>query len=257
MLRGKKALITGLANKNSIATAIAQSLTKNGASVGISYFHDSNTKRVVPLAKEMEAKFVVKTDITSDSELDQLSQTVKDEFGTFDFLVHSIAFADARELTCRFHQTSREGFRKCLDISSYSLIALSQKLRSMINRDGSIIGMTYMGADKVLQGYGVMGVAKAALQASARYLADDLGQEGIRVNTISAGPVKTLAAFGIPSFSDFLQQVEDYSPLRRNIDQDDVASAALYLCSEHSRSVTGQNIFVDSGISIIKQSKLS
>ncbi|MEM7111362.1 MAG: enoyl-ACP reductase [Chloroflexota bacterium] len=251
LLEGKKALIFGLANKNSIAWGIAQALHEHGAEIGISYGIPQLEKRVRPLAEKINAKFVTKCDVTSDAEIEATFAEAATQFGTLDILVHSIAYAPSDELDGRFVDTSRNGFRMALDISAYSLIALSRAAAPLMNNGGSIISMTYYGAEKVVPHYNVMGVAKAALEANTRYLAADLGQDNIRVNAISAGPIKTLAAAGIAGFRKMLKYVGPRAPLRRNVDQSEVGQTALWLCSDLSSGVTGEVIYVDAGYHIL------
>ena len=252
LLSGKKALVLGVANEKSIAWGITRALKEQGASIALTYLNDQLKKRVEPLAKEVDADFLCEVDVSHDEHLKNLHDKVQSEWGQFDILVHSLAFADRNELKKRFHETSREGFRLACDISAYSLVGLSHELKDLLTEDGSIIAMTYHGSRQVSKGYNVMGVAKAALEASSRYLADDLGQDGIRVNCISAGPIKTLAASGVPGLRQIFDKVEEKAPLRRNITTDDVGKTAAYLASDLSSGVTGQTIYVDSGMSIVQ-----
>jgi enoyl-[acyl-carrier protein] reductase I len=251
LLEGKKGLIFGIANKNSIAWGIAQALHEHGAELGFSYGIPQLEKRVRPLAEEVGVTFVEKCDVTADDEIAAVFHQVADHFGHLDILVHSIAYAPSAELEGRFVNTSREGFRLALDISAYSLVALARAAAPLMTQGGSIISMTYYGAEKVVPHYNVMGVAKAALEASTRYLAADLGPQNIRVNAISAGPIKTLAAAGIAGFRKMLGYVGERAPLRRNIDQDEVGRTALWLCSDLSSGVTGEVIYVDAGYHIL------
>jgi enoyl-[acyl-carrier protein] reductase I len=251
LLEDKKGLIFGIANKNSIAWGIAQALHEHGAELGFSYGIAQLEKRVRPLAEEVGVTFVEKCDVTADDEITAVFHKVADHFGRIDILVHSIAYAPSEELEGRFVNTSREGFRVALDISAYSLVALARAAVPLMTQGGSIISMTYYGAEKVVPHYNVMGVAKAALEASTRYLAADLGPQNIRVNAISAGPIKTLAAAGIAGFRKMLGYVGERAPLRRNIDQDEVGRTALWLCSDLSSGVTGEVIYVDAGYHIL------
>lgn len=251
LLEGKKALIFGLANKNSIAWGITEALHQQGAEIGISYGIPQLERRVMPLAESVGAKFVTKCDVSVDEEIEETFQTAVSHFGTLDILVHSVAYAPAEELQGRFVNTSREGFRVALDISAYSLIALARAAAPLMTNGGSIISMTYYGAEKVIPHYNVMGVAKAALEANTRYLAADLGPQNIRVNAISAGPIKTLAAAGIAGFRKMLSYVEPRAPLRRNVNQNEVGQTALWLCSDMSSGVTGEVIYVDAGYHIL------
>lgn len=251
LLDGKKALIFGVANKYSIAWAIAEAFKEQGAEVGLSYGIPQLEKRVLPLAQEIGATFVEKCDVTSDEEIISVFEKAGQHFGTLDILVHAVAFAPSEELEGRFYNTSREGFRIAMDISAYSFIALAKGAKELMPEGGSIITMTYYGAEKVVPHYNVMGVAKAALEASTRYLAADLGPHNIRVNAISAGPIKTLAAAGIAGFRKMLGYVGERSPLRRNIDQNEVAKTALWLCSDLGSGVTGEIVYVDAGYHIL------
>jgi enoyl-[acyl-carrier protein] reductase I len=251
LLDGKKVLIFGVANERSIAWAIAKQFKEQGAHIAMSYVNEAIEKRVRPLAQEIEADFIFPMDVTNDSHYTELKNTVEKQWGTFDILVHSVAFADRNDLKNQFLNTSREGFKMACDISAFSLVGLSQTLAPIMNAGGSIMAMTYYGSQKVVKNYNVMGVAKAALEASTRYLAYDLGESGIKVNCISAGPIKTLAASGISGFRDLLSQVEQKAPLRKNVTQTDVAGTALYLASSLSDGVTGQVLYVDSGLSIL------
>jgi enoyl-[acyl-carrier protein] reductase I len=249
--KNKKILVLGLANKQSIAWGIIQKLHKEGAQIGICYFHQSNAKRVLPLAEEIECDFIIQTDVTNDEDIKNLATTVKDKWGTFDGLVHSIAFAPTSAFDCRFHETTKSDFFQALDISAFSLMNIVHHLRDSFANEFSVVSMSYLGAQKVLPGYNVMGVAKSALESITRYLAQDLGQSNIRFNCISAGPIKTLASFGIPNFSQFLDDIKAHSPLGININSQDVGNMASFLLSSDSRAITGQTLYVDSGMSII------
>jgi enoyl-[acyl-carrier protein] reductase I len=253
LLTGKKALILGVANDMSIAWGIAKALKAEGATVALSYLNENLKKRVEPLATEVGADFIWEMDVTNDAHYAETKKIVDEKWGKFDILVHSLAFADKSDLKGRFVETSREGFKMACDISAFSLIGLCNSLRENLNDDASVIAMTYHGSVKVLKGYNVMGVAKAALEASTRYLADDLGPQNIRVNCISAGPIRTLAASGVPGLKDFLKVIEEKAPLRKNVTQDDVGGTAVYLASRLSHGVTGQVLYVDSGINIMAQ----
>ena len=253
LLTGKKALILGVANDMSIAWGIAKALKAEGAQVALSYLNESLQKRVDPLAAEVGADFTFEMDVTNNDHYPRLQKLIEEKWGKFDILVHSLAFGDKADLKGRFVETSREGFKMACDISAFSLIGLCNSLKDNLNDDASVIAMTYHGSVKVLKGYNVMGVAKAALEASARYLADDLGPQNIRVNCISAGPIRTLAASAVPGLKDFLKVIEEKAPLRKNVTQDDVGGTAVYLASRLSHGVTGQVLYVDSGINIIAQ----
>lgn len=253
LLTGKKALVLGIANDMSIAWGIAKALKAEGAQVALSYLNENLQKRVDPLAAELGADFTFEMDVTVNEHYPRLQKLVEEKWGKFDILVHSLAFGDKADLKGRFVETSREGFKMACDISAFSLIGLCNSLKENMNDDGSVIAMTYHGSTKVLKGYNVMGVAKAALEASTRYLADDLGPQNIRVNCISAGPIRTLAASAVPGLKDFLKVIEEKAPLRKNVTQDDVGGSAVYLASRLSHGVTGQVIYVDSGINIMAQ----
>ena len=251
LLAGKKVLIFGVANDRSIAWAIAKAFKNEGARIALSYMNEAIYKRVEPLAQELGADFVFEMDVNNDEHYLQLAETIKSKWENVDGLVHSIAFADRGDLKNEFLNTSREGFKMACDVSAFSLVGLSQALSPLMNEGGSIMAMTYYGSQKVVKNYNVMGVAKAALEASTRYLANDLGSKGIKVNCISAGPIKTLAASGISGFRELLSQVEEKAPMRKNVTQTDVAGTALYLASHLSSGVTGQVLYVDSGLSIL------
>ncbi len=251
ILEGKKALVLGLANDRSIAWGITRALKNAGASVALTYLNEALQKRVDPLAAEIGADFTCQMDVTVDEHYAQLKDIVEKKWGKFDILIHSLAFADKDDLGGKFSDTSRKGFLMACDISAFSLVGLSHSLKDLMNPGGSIIALTYHGSTKVVMNYNVMGVAKAALECSMRYLADDLGPQGIKVNCISAGPIKTLAASGISGFRDILKTVEEKAPLRKNITTEDVGGTALYLASNLSNGVTGQVLYVDAGLSIL------
>ncbi len=251
LLEGKKALIFGLANNRSIAWGIAKALHEHGAELGFSYGISQLERRVVPLAQELGVNFVEMCDVTKDEDIRVVFDKAGQHFGLIDILVHSVAFAKQEDLSGRFVDTSRDGWAMAMDISAYSLVALARGAREFMPDGGSIVTLTYYGSEKAIPHYNVMGVAKAALEASVRYLAMDLGPEGIRVNAISAGPVKTLAAAGIAGFRKMLNYVGERTPLRRNIDQDEVGRTALWLCSDLASGVTGEVIYVDAGYHIL------
>lgn len=252
MLKGKRGVIFGVANDRSIAWAISQALYKEGAELAFTYAGEVLEKRVRPLAEGIGAKIILPCDVTKDEEIEQVFQTLQREWGSLDILIHAVAYADKGDLSNPYAQTSREGFRLALDVSAYSLVVLSRyAARLMEGRQGSILTMTYLGAEKVIPHYNVMGVAKAALEASVRYLAYDLGPKGIRVNAISAGPIRTLAASGIAGFKDMLRYASERAPLKRNIETDEVARTALYLVSDMGSAVTGEVIHADAGYNIM------
>lgn len=251
ILAGKKALILGVANDKSIAWGICQAFKQQGAQIGLTYLNDALKKRVEPLSQTIEADFLVEMDVTNEDHYANLVKTVEEKWGKFDILVHSLAFADRDDLKNRFTDTSRAGFSMACDISAFSLIGLCHHLKPLMNENAKVLAMTYQGSVAVLPGYNVMGVAKAALEASSRYLADDLGPDGIRVNCISAGPIRTLAASGVPGLKKTFMTIEEKSPMRKNVTPDDVGGTAVYLASDLSNGVTGQIVYVDSGMSIL------
>jgi len=251
LFTGKKALIFGVANKHSIAWGIAQALHSQGAEVGFSYAIPELEKRVRPLAESLGAKLIEECNVTDDASIDRVFEKARQVYGTIDVLIHSIAFADRDDLSGRFVDTSRAGFKLALEVSAFSLVALAQRAEKMMPPGGAILAMTALGGERVLPNYNVMGVAKAALESCVRYLASDLGPQGIRVNAVSAGPIKTLAAAGVAGFKSIYRYHEQISPLRDLVTQDDVGQAALWLCSDWARMVTGQIVYVDSGWSIL------
>jgi len=251
LLKGKRALILGVANERSIAWGITKALKANGADVALTYLNDALKKRVIPLSEEVGASWTCEVDVSKDDHLKNLKTMVEEKWGGVDILIHSLAFADKEDLAGRFSNTSRAGFHLALDISAYSLIGLCRELAPLMPSGSSVMSLTYYGSTKVLKGYNVMGVAKAALECSTRYLADDLGPQGIRVNAISAGPIKTLAASGVPGFRDALDIIAEKAPMRSNVTPDDVGGSAVYLASDLSRGVTGQIVYVDSGVNIL------
>ena len=256
LLEGKKALIFGIANKNSIAWGVAKALHAQGADLAFSYAIPALEKRIYPLAEQLGVTFVEKCDVSSDEEIDATFAKAADYFdGEFDILIHAIGYAQREDLKGRYVDTNREGFKIALEISAYSLVALAQRAAPLMPNGGSIVTMTYFGAEKVIPHYNVMGVAKAALEASTRYLAYDLGRDNIRVNAVSAGPIKTLAAAGISGFRKMLTYVAERAPLQRNVDQDEVGQTTLWLCSDLSSGVTGETIYVDAGYNIMGMDK--
>ncbi|WP_456324490.1 enoyl-ACP reductase FabI [Desulfonauticus submarinus] len=251
LLKNKKALIFGVANNKSIAYGIAKAFKEQGASLAFNYLGEALKKRVQPLSKELGGDFIFDCDVSNDEQIEQAKQLVEEKWGKVDILIHSVAFAKREDLKGRFIETSREGFHIALDISAYSLVRLCQAFEPLFTEQASIITLSYYGAQKVVRNYNVMGVAKAALEASVRYLALDLGENNIRINAISAGPIKTLAASGISGFKTIFKTIEEKAPLKRNVTQEDVAKTALYLASDLSSGVTGEVIFVDSGYNIL------
>lgn len=250
-LKGKKALIMGLANERSIAWGITKAFQEAGAELAFTYI-DIVEKRVRPLAEQVGAAFVTKCDVSSDQDIDQLGQEVEQRWGRLDILVHSLAYAEREDLEKPFYETSRLGFQKALDISAYSLVGVTNRLLKPLEvAQGSVICLSYYGAERVVKNYNVMGVAKAALEASVRYLASDCGPKGIRVNAISAGPIRTLAASGVKDFRSILDVVEQKAPLRRNVTIEDVGQTAAFLGSDAARGITGEVLYVDSGYHIM------
>lgn len=251
LMQGKKGLVVGVANKRSIAWAIAARAAEQGARLALSYQNERLGENVFELAKSLENPLLLQLDVNDDAQIEAAFERVREEFGSLDFLVHSVAFAPKQDLEGTFVSTSREGYRIAQEISSYSLTALTRAACPLMTEGGSIVALSYLGAERVIPHYNVMGVAKAALEASVRYLANDLGPNRIRVNALSAGPIKTLAAAGISGFSHMLDHHRKKAPLRKNTELAEVADAALFLLSDLSRGVTGQTIYVDGGYSII------
>lgn len=247
LMKGKRGLVMGVANERSIAWGIAKALADEGADLAFSYQGEAFGKRVEPLAASVGSNLLVDVDVTDDASLDACFAKLRDNWGTMDFLIHAIAFSDKTELTGRFINTSRGNFANSLNISCFSFIDVSRRAAEMMPEGGSLITLTFQGSNKVSPNYNVMGVAKAALECIVRYLAWDLGESGIRVNAISAGPVRTLAARGIPGFGTMADTINQRTPLRREISADEVADTALYLASPLATAVTGETIFVDAG----------
>ena len=251
LLSGKKGLVVGVANDHSIAWGIARALHAEGAELGFSYFGEALERRVRPLAQSLGSTLIAPCDVTNDDQIAAMMETVRSQWGQLDILVHGAAFAKREELNGPYLKTSREGFQITMDVSVYSLTALIKAADELLAPTAAILTMTYHGARQVIPNYNVMGVAKAALEASVRYLAADLGPRGIRVNAISAGPVRTLSASGIAEFRTMHSQFRQIAPLRRNVTIEDVGKAALFLCSDLGSAVTGQIVYVDAGGSII------
>jgi enoyl-[acyl-carrier protein] reductase I len=252
LMKGKRAVVTGVANDRSLAWAIAQAFHQEGAELAFTYPGEAMEKRVRPLAESLGAKAVVNCDVGNDEDIDETVAEIRKVWDRVDVLVHSIGYAPREALDGRFTDvTTRDAWRITMDVSAYSLVGLARAFKPLMPPGASIVSLTYYGAEKVVRNYNVMGVAKAALECATRYLADDLGMDGIRVNTISAGPVKTLAAAGIKGMRTMLSENADRTPLRRNIEQDDVARAALYLCSDLAKNVTGEVLHVDAGQNVV------
>jgi enoyl-[acyl-carrier protein] reductase I len=250
-LEGRTVAVFGVANKRSIAWGIAQQMQQAGAQLAITYQNERLKQEADDLIAALPNSKAFQCDVSRDEEISQLFEQLKSQYGKLDALVHSVAFAPAEELKGEFVDTSREGFRIAHDISVYSLIALARAVRPLMTDGGSIITMTYYGAEKVVPKYNVMGVAKAALEASVRYLAYDLGKNKIRVNAISAGPIKTLAARGISGFGEMLKTQAERAPLQRNVDVKEVAETAVFLASDAGSGITGETIYVDCGYNIM------
>ena len=251
LLDGKQALIFGVANKNSIAWGIARMFHEHGATIGFSSIEMLLDSRVRPLAESIGSTFIEPCDVQNDEQIDQVFAKWQAAHGDLDILVHALAFAPREEISGRFVNTSRAGFTTTLDISAYSLTALMQRALPLMKPGASAITMTYYGSEKVMPYYNVMGVAKAALEASVRYLAADLGPQGVRVNAISAGPVRTLAAAGIAGFKSLYREFKNVAPLREFITPEDVGKTAVWLASDLSSNVTGEVVYVDGGFNVL------
>lgn len=251
LLEGKTALVFGVANDHSIAWGIAKALHEHGAEVGFSSIESLLEKRVRPLAASIGATFVEPCDVQSDDDIARVFERWSEDHDRLDILVHALAFAKREDLSGGFVDTSRDGFALAMDVSAYSLVALARGARPLLGPGSSIMTLTYYGADKVVANYNVMGVAKAALEACVRYLAADLGPSGVRVNAISAGPVRTLAASGIAGFKQLYGGFDEIAPLRANITIDDVGRSAVYLASDLSSAVTGEVHYVDGGFNVV------
>jgi enoyl-[acyl-carrier protein] reductase I len=237
----------GLANDNSIAWGISKAFHAEGAELCFTYVNEAIEKRVRPLAASLGCDFVIPCNVDSDADIDQMAASIKERWGTFDILIHAIGYAKKEELNGEYLNVTREGFQIAMNTSVYSLTAVVKATRPLLNSGGSVLTLTYHGSQQVAQNYNVMGVAKAALEASVRYLASDLGPSNIRVNAISAGPIRTLAASGIAGFKDLLKSFAGVAPLRRNVTQEDVGNTALFLCSHLASATTGEIVYVDAG----------
>jgi enoyl-[acyl-carrier protein] reductase I len=250
LLAGRKGLVVGVANERSIAWGIARRAAQAGAELAFTYQGEGLEKRVRPLAERVDSHVVVPMDVTDDEQVESAFEKVHENFGQLDFLVHSVAFADKDDLAGRTIDTSREGFLRAMEISVYSLLSLARRAEPHLTEGASVLTLTYYGADKIVPNYNVMGIAKAALEAAVRYLALDLGARGCRVNAISAGPIRTLAASGVSGMKGMLGAAAMRAPLKRNVDQDDVGAAGLYLLSPLSKGVTGEIHYVDAGFNV-------
>lgn len=253
-LTGKNALVTGIANNRSIAWGIAQQLHKAGANLGVTYLPDDKgrfEKKVYDLVAPLNPSIFEPLNVQDDEQIQSTFEAIEDKWGKLDILIHCLAFAGKDELTGDFSKTSREGFAHALDISAYSLINLSGAARPLMTEGGSIVTLSYLGGVRVAPNYNVMGIAKAALEMNVRYLAAELGEQNIRVNAISAGPIRTLASSAVGGILDMMRHVESVAPLRRNVSQEEVGNTAAFLCSDLSSGITGQVIYVDSGYNIM------
>lgn len=257
LMKGKKGLVMGLANDHSMAYGISKALHESGAKLAFSYQSDVLLKRIQPIIKNWNEDFLLQCDVSSDESISNLFAEIKKEWGELDFIVHSIAYSDKEELRGRYVNTSRGNFLTAMEISCYSLTAVCREGYKLMTNGGSIITMSYIGAERVMPHYNVMGIAKAALESSVRYLAMDLGEENIRVNGISAGPMKTLAAAGIGDFRYMLKWNEYNSPLKRNITLEDVGKTAVFLLSDLSSGITGDIVYVDSGYHVVGMKSLT
>lgn len=251
LMEGKRGIIFGVANDMSIAWGIARQLKAEGATLAFTYLNEALEKRVRPLAESVDAELILPCDVSSDEEIESVFKAVADKWGELDFVVHAIAFANREDLKHPFSQTSREGFHLAMDISAYSLVAVTRYAAPLMTKGGSIVTLTYLGATRAVPNYNVMGVAKAALESATRYLAAELGEKGVRVNAISAGPIRTLAASGIANFKKKLSLMDENAPLRRTVTQEEVGKSALYLLSDLGSGVTGEVHFVDGGFNFV------
>ncbi len=251
LLEGKRGIIFGVANDKSIAWGIAQKLAEQGAELAFTYLNGALEKRVRPLAESLGSTVILSCDVGNDAEVENVFSELEARWGRLDFVVHSVAYANRDDLKNPFSQTSREGFTLAMDISAYSLLAVTRYAAPLMKDGGSILTLSYLGAQRAVPNYNVMGVAKAALEASVRYLAAELGPAGIRVNAISAGPIKTLAASGIGQFKEKIRLMDDHAPLRRTVTQEEVGKSALYFVSDLASGVTGEVHFADAGFNVV------
>ncbi len=251
LLDGKRALIFGVANDHSIGWGIAKSMHEHGAQLAFSYAAETLERRVRPLAESVGSEFVEICDVTDDAQIDAVFESAAKQLGNIDILVHSVAFAPREELGGKFIDTTRDGFRLTMEVSVYSFLALARRASKLMPDGGSMVTLTFYASEKVFPNYNVMAIAKAGLEATTRYLANDLGPQGIRVNAISAGPVRTLSAAGVSGFKRMYREFAEVAPLRRHISAEDVGGAAVWLASDLARNVTGEVLFVDSGYNIL------
>lgn len=250
LMDGKRGVIFGVANDKSIAWGVAQQLHEAGAEIAFTYLNEALEKRVRPLAESLGSKVILPCDVGSDEEIAAVFTELEKQWGQIDFVVHAVAFANRDDLKNDFSQTSREGFALAMDISAYSLVAMTRYAMPLMTEGGSVVTMSYLGSMMAVPGYNVMGVAKAALESSVRYLAAELGRKNIRVNGVSAGPIKTLAASGVGNFKEKLRIMEERCPLKRTVSQEEVGKSTLYLLSDLSSGVTGEIHYVDGGFNI-------
>ncbi len=253
LMAGKRVLVFGVANERSIAWGISRAMHEQGATLGFTYLNEALERRVRPLAEGIGSELILECDATNEAQVKEVFAKVREAWGGLDVLIHSIAFANKEDLEGRFVDTTREGFLTALEVSAYTLVSLAREAAPLMREagGGNILTLTYYGAEKVVPNYNVMGVAKAALEANVRYLAWDLGQDNIRVNAISAGPIKTLAASGVKGLRGMIGEMAERAPLRRNVTQEDVGRAALALCSDLGAGVTGEVVYVDAGYNIM------
>jgi enoyl-[acyl-carrier protein] reductase I len=251
LLEGKNALVIGVANKRSIAWAVAQALSREGARLALTYQGERFEKMVRDCADQIPGTLMIEMDATDDAQMAAAYEQLSSHFDRLDILVHSIAYANAEDMGGRFVDTSRDGFKQALEISAYSLVAVTKRALPLMTEGGSVMTMTYIASERVFPSYNVMGVAKAALESIVRYLAADLGPQGIRVNALSPGPISTLAARGVPGFTSFAKSHAERAPLRRHTDQAEVGDTAVFLASHLSRGITGETLFIDEGYHVL------
>ena len=255
MIKGKKGIIFGIANDHSIAWGIAKQLHSNGAQLAITYQNDTLLKRVRPLAEKVESDTLIECDVTNEDHIKKTVEKIKDKFGTIDFIIHAVAYSDKNELNGRYIDTSKNNFINSLSVSCYSFTKIAKLFQPIMNHGGSLVTLSFHGANKVMPNYNVMGIAKAGLEASVKYLSVDLGDQNIRVNAISAGPMRTLAGAAITNAREVFKYTNDNSSLKRNVNLEELGNSALYLVSDLSSAITGEIHYVDCGFSIIGMPK--
>ncbi len=257
LFTGKKGVVFGIANERSIAWAITQALHAEGAEIGFTHLPDKdpvrpkNENKVRKLVDPLNAKFVIPCDVTKDEDMDASYKVIAEQFGKIDFVLHSVAFAPPADLTGPVYASSREGFKTAMDISVYSLIAMAGRAQPLLNEGGAILALTYLGGERVIPGYNLMGLCKSALESAVEYIASELGPQGVRVNALSAGPIKTISASGVGDFKKMMTLYETFSPLRRNVGEEEVGKAAMFLLSDLASAITGETLHVDSGYHIM------